>query len=68
MYDLIFNTVKTFTTQNNITEIVVGSKTWNELQALLISKIGNVVNNSEFWGDVFLDILYDLNIEVSYND
>ena len=68
MYDELKNLVKRFANTNNVTTMVVGDSNWYKLQKTISDLYGPAVNNSEFWGDVFLDICYDLNIEVSYND
>jgi len=58
-----FNIVKTFITQNNINTIKVGDEKWGRL----INVISNIYPelDSEYYGNVLLNELYDLKVNVS---
>ena len=68
MYDELKDLVKRFANTNNIASIVVGGSTWYKLQKIVSDLYGPEVNNPDFWGDIFFDICYDLNINVIFED
>ena len=68
MYNKLTNTVKQFVTVNNITEFVGGDTNWYKLQGIIGNLYGSAINGPDFWGDIFFNICYDLNIRVSYED
>lgn len=68
MYNELKYTIKQFANTNNIASIVVGDSTWYKLQNLLTDLYGPAISNTEFWGDIFFDICYDLKINVIFED
>lgn len=68
MYNDLKATVKQFVNTNNVATIVVGDSNWYKLQGVITNLYGSAVSNTEFWGDVFFDICYDLKINIIFED
>jgi len=65
---MIEQTIEQYVKTNNVTTITVGDLHWYKLQDMLLIKYRWTKGDSEFWGGGFLDILYDLNVEVKFED
>jgi hypothetical protein len=63
---MIEETIEHYIKTNNVTEILVGDLHWYKLQDMLIVKYKWTDGDTEFWGNEFLNILYDLNVEVKF--
>jgi len=63
---MIEQTIEQYIKTNNVTEILVGDNNWYALQNMLTVKYRWTDGDTEFWGDEFLNILYDLNVEVKF--
>ena len=68
MYNKLKATIKQFVNTNNIATIVVGDSNWYKLQGIITDLYGSAVSNTEFWGDVFFDICYDLKINIEFEE
>jgi len=65
---MIEQTIEQYVKTNNVTQITVGDLHWYKLQDMLTVKYRWTEGDSEFWGGGFLDMLYDLNVEVRFED
>ena len=68
MYNELKTIVKQFVNTNNVATIVVGDSNWYKLQGIITDLYGSAVSNTEFWGDVFFDICYDLKINIEFEE
>ena len=68
MYNKLKATIKQFVNTNDVATIVVGDSNWYKLQGVITNLYGSAVSNTEFWGDVFFDICYDLNINIEFEE
>lgn len=66
--NMIEQTIEQYVKTNNVTQITVGDLHWYKLQDILLIKYRWTEGDTEFWGGGFLDILYDLNVEVRFED
>jgi len=65
---MIEQTIENYIKTNNVTTITVGDLHWYKLQNMLITKYRWTEGDSEFWGYTFIDMLYDLNVEVKFEE
>jgi hypothetical protein len=63
---MIEQTIEHYIKTNNVTEILVGDINWYTLQDMLTAKYRWLEGDTEFWGNEFLNILYDVNVEVKF--
>ena len=68
MYNDLKATVKQFVNTNDVATIVVGDSNWYKLQGVITNLYGSAVSNTEFWGDIFFDICYDLKINIEFEE
>ena len=68
MYNDLKATVKQFVNTNDVATIVVGDSNWCKLQNVITDLYGPAISNTEFWGDVFFDICYDLKINIEFEE
>lgn len=61
-----FDLVSKYVNENNITEIIVCSKVWNDLVDYISSYCPWL--DSEYYGFVLFDELYDLNVTCIHED
>ena len=66
MNNSIEQTIEHYVKINNVTEILVGDINWYALQDMLNEKYRWLEGDTEFWGNEFLNILYDVNVEVKF--
>ena len=68
MYNDLKATIKQFINTNDVATIIVGDSNWYKLQGIVTDLYGPAISNTEFWGDIFFDICYELNINIVFED